>query len=324
MSVKFQDYYEILGVKRGAAQDEIKKAYRKLARKFHPDVNKNAGAEEQFKKVSEAYDVLGDQEKRKKYDALGANWRMGQEFRPPDGSGSFEFNFGGRPGGRRGAGFEGGSGFSDFFETLFSSGFGAGHADGGAAWSNRGSDHEAEIIIPLEEAFRGVRKTISLQTAEVDSIGRVHRGAKNYNVTIPRGVINGARIRLTGQGGKGSGKGAPGDLYLRVRIAPHSQFRLDGHELETDLPITPWEAALGGKVAIQTLEGAASLNIPAGTQGGQRLRLREKGFPKSGSSKAGDLIAIVQIRVPQKLTHREKELFEALAEESRFSPRSGR
>ncbi len=323
MPVKFQDYYEILGVKRGAGQDEIKKAYRKLARKFHPDVNKNAGAEEQFKKVSEAYDVLGDPEKRKKYDALGQNWRMGQDFTPPQGAESFQFNFGGRPGGGRGAGFDGGSGFSDFFETLFSSGFGAGHAAGGRAWSSRGEDQEAEIIIPLEEAFHGARKTISLQTAEVDSRGRAHRGTKSYNVTIPRSVTNGARIRLAGQGGKGSGKGAAGDLYLRVRIAPHPRFRLDGHDLETDLPITPWEAALGGKITIHTLEGGASLNIPAGTQGGQRMRLRGKGFPSGGQGRAGDLIAVVQIRVPHKLTHREKELFEALASESRFSPRNG-
>lgn len=323
MPVKFQDYYEILGVKRGAGQDEIKKVYRKLARKFHPDVNKGAGAEEQFKKVSEAYDVLGDPEKRKKYDALGQNWRMGQDFTPPPGAESFQFNFGGRPGGGRGTGFDGGSGFSDFFETLFSSGFGAGHAGGGSAWASRGEDHEAEIIIPLEEAFLGARKTISLQTAEVDAHGRVHRGTKSYNVTIPRGVTKGARIRLAGQGGKGSGKGASGDLYLRVRIAPHPRFRLDGHDLETALPIAPWEAALGGKVAVHTLEGAASLNIPAGTQGGQHLRLRGKGLSKGNSGRAGDLIAVVQISVPRKLTHREKELFEALAKESRFSPRDG-
>lgn len=322
MAVTFQDYYEILGVPRSAGQDQIKRAYRKLARKYHPDVNKDPGAEEQFKKIAEAYDVLGDPEKRKKYDSLGSNWRTGQEFTPPPGAQSFHFEYTGRPGEGKGSPFGSGSGFSEFFETLFSSGFGAGPAAGGGTWSMRGEDHEAEISIPLEESFRGARRTISLQTAEIDERGQVRRAVRNYNVTIPRGVTNGARIRLSGQGGKGSGKGPAGDLFLRVRIQPHPDFKVVGRDLETELRIAPWEAALGAKVKIRTMDGDAVLTIPAGTQSGHRFKLRGKGVPKGKTGGSGDLVAVARILVPTRLSAREKELFEALARESRFNPRN--
>jgi len=325
MAVRFQDYYKILGVPRTAGRDQIRQAYRKLARKHHPDVNKDPKAEERFKKIAEAYEVLGDAGKRKKYDALGENWRMGQEFTPPPGAQSFRFEFGGRPGAGRDDAFGSGRGFSDFFETLFSSGFGPGPASGSETWAMRGTDHEAEISIPLEESFRGARKTISLQTAELDQNGNVRRSARNYNVVIPRGVTNGARIRLAGQGGKGSGKGPPGDLYLRVHIERHPDFGLNGRDLTADLLLTPWEAALGTKVTIRTMDGNASVTIPPGTQSGQKLRLRGNGLPQGSGGRAGDLIVITRIRVPEKLNARERELFESLSRESKFNPRgSGR
>lgn len=314
MSVKFRDYYEVLGVSRTADQKEIKKIYRKLARKYHPDVNKNPGSEERFKEIAEAYDVLSDAEKRRKYDELGANYRNGQDFRPPPGWENVRFESYGGPGAA--------GGFSEFFETLFGDGAAApGEARSGMAWKMRGMDHEAAITIDLQDAFHGAEKVMTLQTGEVDEKGRVHRHTKTYNVKIPAGTAEGARIRLKGQGGPGLGGGSSGDLYLRVHIAPHPIFRLKGRDLEVDLNITPWEAALGAKVTVPTMDGNASITLQPGAQSGQRLRLKAKGLAGKKGDHAGDLLALVRIVVPRRMSAREKALFEELARDSKFSPR---
>lgn len=322
MAVRYQDYYEILGLSRSAGQDEIKKAYRKFARRYHPDVNKDRGSEEKFKQIAEAYEVLGDPDKRRKYDSLGSNWQMGQEFSPPprNDHGRVHYEFSGSDSGP----FADASGFSDFFEAIFSGLGGQASFDRGGASGRirrKGPDHEAEITISLEEAYNGARKAVSLQTSEIDPQGRVRRGVKDYNISIPRGVTEGSRIRLTGQGGTGPGTSQAGDLYLHVHIAPHPSFTLQDRNLEVTLPVTPWEAALGAKVTLPTLEGRATLSIPAGTQGGQRIRLRGKGMPARGTMEAGDLIATIQVSIPTNLTSAEKKLFESMASVSRFNPR---
>jgi curved DNA-binding protein len=326
MSVEFKDYYQTLGVSRGASDAEIKKAYRKLARKYHPDVNKDAGAEDRFKEVSEAYEVLSDPEKRKRYDTLGANWKAGQEFRPPPGWENVHFEFGG--GGPRGGGFsmdDFGGGFSDFFETLFGGARGGGRPRSGFnAWSAapaRGQDHAAEVTIALEEAYHGARKSISLVETKPGPDGRLRQETKSYDVRIPPGTTEGTRIRLGGQGGAGAGGGSAGDLYLTVHLAPHPVFRVKGHDLEADLKLSPWEAALGAKVPVRTLDGSATLSVPPGTPSGRRFRLRGKGLPRGRSKGRGDLYLSAAITVPTRLTGKEKALFEELAKESRFNPR---
>ena len=327
MPVTFQDYYEVLGVARDAGLNDIKKAYRKLARKYHPDVNKDPGAEEKFKKIAEAYEVLSDSEKRKRYDALGADWKTGQEFRPPPEWGDIKFEYHGTPGGEGRGAFEDLGGFSDFFREFFSdqeglvgitdSSLGEMRENGPCrVWTMR-----QRSPITLEEAKSGVRKSIGLQTAELDEKGQVVRKTRNYDVTIPKGITEGSRIRLAGQGGRGSGSGPNGDLFLIIHVAPHRYFRLNGYHLEMDLYLSPWEAALGAKVKVPTLEGEVTLNIPKGTQGGQRLRLKGKGMPEGRSGRAGDLMALVHIRIPKSLSPREKELLESLAKESKFDPR---
>ncbi len=327
MAVKFQDYYETLGVDRGASPAQIQAAYRKLARKLHPDVNKSPDAEEKFKRLNEAYEVLKDQDKRRRYDSLGENWRAGQDFSPPPG---WEF-FGARPGaGRQGAGRGSAqgfgfevfgedfgetpfSGFSDFFEMLFGgpvNGRGRTGRSGRAAWARAapGEDQEAEITISLEEAHRGVRKTIVLE------------GGKTLEVNIPAGTTDGHRLRLRGQGGGGRGGAEAGDLYLRVRLAPHALFKLNGQDLEVEVPIAPWEAALGARIEVPLLEGKASLKLAPGVQSGQRLRLRGKGLARRGEGQ-GDLYAVIRILVPASLSERERELYEELSKVSSFRPR---
>jgi curved DNA-binding protein len=332
MAVKFQDYYDVLGVARTASQEEIQKAYRKLARKYHPDVNKEPGAEDKFKQATEAYEVLKDPEKRKKYDALGPNWQAGQDFTPPPGwEEGAHYEFRRYPEGMGGFDFGGarGGGFSDFFEALFGGGLGGGarrpgrdRAEAGD-WSMRGQDLEAEVTISLEEAYRGASKTITLQTVAAGPDGTPQRTSKQLAVTIPAGVTEGTRIRLAGQGGAGIGTGAPGDLFLRVRIAPHPVYELDGHDLLVTVPLAPWEAALGAKVDVPTLDGAVKMTIPPGTQGGQRFRLRGKGLPKERGER-GDLYATAQIVVPKTLTADEQQLFQQLAQRSSFNPRHER
>lgn len=334
MSMTFKDYYETLGVPRTASVDDIRKSYRKLARKYHPDVNKSPGAENKFKEAAEAYEVLGDAEKRKKYDQLGANWKTGQQFTPPQGWENVHFEFGGRPGESRG-GFDAGDAgaFSDFFEAMFG-GRGAQDAHfedmeeldglGGfgrrAGRRRRGEDQETAITISLNDAYRGATRSLSLQSVEPDERGRPRRRTRTYEVRIPQGTTDGARIRLAGQGTEGAAGGPAGDLYLQIHIEPHPFFRLHGLDLETDLQISPWEAALGGKVEINTLDGKATITIPPGTQSGRKIRLRGKGLRKA-SGECGDLMAVTRIVVPDRLSSRERELFEALGKESRFRAR---
>ncbi|HEV8342483.1 MAG TPA: DnaJ C-terminal domain-containing protein [Candidatus Binatia bacterium] len=334
MAVKFRDYYEVLGVSKTAPEDEIKKAYRLLARKYHPDVNPgDKAAEEKFKEINEAYEVLSDPEKRKRYDELGPNWKAGQDFRPPPGWQDVHVDFGDF-GDIFGAG-RGPSGFSDFFESLFGTRRGA---RGGAGFAMRGQDVEAEIALTLEEAHRGVTRSISFQTTEpcpdckgsgskdgktcptCRGAGAVRR-TKSFDVTIPPVVRDGSVIRLAGQGESGTNGAPAGDVFLRVRIKPHHLFHLVGeNDVQIELPVAPWEAALGAKVNVPTLDGPVELKIPAGAQGGQRLRLRGLGLKKKDGGR-GDQYVKIKIVIPPKLAPQERNLFEKLAAESRFNAR---
>jgi curved DNA-binding protein len=312
MAVQFRDYYETLGVSKTATDDEIRSAFRKLARKYHPDVAKDKKtAEEKFKQINEAYEVLSDPEKRKKYDQLGANWNQPGGFQPPPDSGA-------QPGGGfyqwsgdggRGVEFEfGGTGFSDFFEAFFGGGRGRsafGGFGGREATAERGSDVEADILVTLEEALHGSTRTVSLRRAGSNKV-------ETYQVKIPRGVHEGQRIRLAGQGEAGERGGKKGDLFLRVRLAKHPDFTVEGSDLIHEEKITPWQAVLGTELKVPTLEGNVRLKIPAGTQGGQRFRLRERGLP-SASGKRGDLYVVAQIQIPKKLSEREREIWSQLA-----------
>jgi curved DNA-binding protein len=309
MPVTFQDYYEALGVSRDATADEIRQAYRKLARTYHPDVNKERDAEDRFKQISEAYDVLRDPDKRERYDRFGSNWRAGQDV---SGASGFEDAF------RAGDGFGdarvdfGDSDFSDFFENVFGRRRGAGGGRAGFdGFSMRGNDREAVLELALEEAARGGKRWLSLGDG------------RSLEVDIPRGVRDGQRIRLAGEGGAGAGGGPPGDLFLRVRLKPHPRFRVEGRDLYVDLAVSPWEAALGAQVPVPTLEGNAQVKVPSGSSSGRRLRLRGQGLPGSGGAQAGDLYVVLTIRVPKKLTKKERELFERLASVSKFDPRKG-
>ncbi len=326
--MKFQDYYKVLGVPRNATQREIQKAYRELARKYHPDVNQDKGAEGKFKQISEAYEVLKEPEKRKKYDTLGSNWNAGQDFSPPPGWDNKHYEF--RSGnGAQGFDFSGmdDSGFSSFFEALFGKGMGGPSRAGGHRGFTshqqqrmKGQDREEEITITLEEAYKGGRKRLMLQNTERNATGRMAGKPHEVNVNIPAGIIEGMRIRLAGLGYPGKGGGKAGDLYLSVHIAAHKIFKLEGHDLIVEISLTPWEAALGTKVPVSTLDGSVKLNIPEGTQSGQRFRLKALGLPKSKEQR-GNLYAVVEIKVPKQLSLKERELFEALAEHSKFDPR---
>ncbi len=328
MSVKFKDYYEILGIPRTSSAEDIKKTYRKLARKYHPDLNKSAGAEARFKEIGEAYEVLSDPNKRSRYDQLGRNWQAGQDFRPPPHSGGSPFEFHGTSGGRGFRGQDMGE-FSDFFEMLFGQNQGGRPSRGapsnmwgaGEEFTPQGQDHEAEISITLEEACHGSTKNISLQITNQDPRVRAQPQTKTYQVKIPAGISEGARIRLAGQGGPAQGGGTAGDLYLTIHIEPHPIFRIDGNNLEIDCLLAPWEAALGAKVSIPTLQGQAFITIPPGTESGQRLRLRGKGMPQKRGVEPGDLVAVIRIIVPKQMSPREKSLFEELAKISNFNPR---
>jgi curved DNA-binding protein len=313
MAVQFRDYYETLGVSKTASEDEIKSAFRKLARKYHPDVAKDKKeAEEKFKQINEAYEVLSDPEKRRKYDKLGENWNQPGGFQPPPQWG------GGQPGGgyHWGAGenggveFEfGGTGFSDFFEAFFGGGRGR-SAFGGfgqrGTMAERGSDVEADIMVTLEEALHGSTRQVSLRRAG-------SKKTETYQVKIPRGVREGQRIRLAGQGEAGERGGKSGDLFLRVRLARHPDFSVEGSDLVHEVKIALWQAVLGDQIIVPTLEGNARLKLPPGTQGGQRFRLRGRGLP-GVSGQRGDLYVVVQIAVPKKLSERERELWDQLAQ----------
>jgi curved DNA-binding protein len=327
MAVKFRDYYEVLGVPRTGTQDEIQRSYRKLARKYHPDVNKAKDAEDKFKEINEAYEVLKDPEKRQKYDQLGPNWKAGQEFRPPPGW-DVHFDFGSGGGGQSEFQWGGTGGFSDFFETIFGGQrfrdahrSGAGRPGQGPIWAQAGSDQEAVLRISLEKAFLGATEPIKLQMQSATPEGQLSVQEKNYEVKIPAGIMSGQKIRLTGQGGQGTGGGPRGDLYLKVEIDPHPVYRMSGRDLTMDLPVAPWEAVLGAEVRLMTLAGEVTLKVPPGTQSGRKLRLRGKGMPNPKGG-AGDLYALVAIVVPKEPSGQERELFEKLQQVSSFKPRS--
>ena len=292
--MQFRDYYETLGVARGASQDDVKRAYRRLARKYHPDVSKEADAEARFKEVGEAYEVLKDPEKRAAFDRFGKDWKHGQEFRPPPGW-ERQFNFGG-------GGFSGASGFSDFFESLFGQG---GFAGARGPMHARGGDQSARIEIPLEDAFRGATRNLTLR-------------GRTLSVRIPRGVAEGQRIRLSGQGGSGA-RGAPdGDLYLTVTHKAHPLFRTEGRDVHLKLPVAPWEAALGATVAVPTLGGKVDLRVPRGSRTGQTLRLKGRGLPGPPD---GDQYVALEIVAPPADTPEAESLYREMAKSMRFNPR---
>lgn len=305
--MKYKDYYKILGVDRGASADQIKKAYRKLAQKYHPDVSKDPGGEEKFKEVGEAYETLKDPEKRAAYDQLGS-YQPGQDFRPPPDWGKqfdqeFSFEdidladlFAGMAGGRQRAG------------------------PGAAQFRMPGEDYEVAAPISLEDAYRGTEIELNLSVPEADEKGLLRRVPRTLKVRIPRGATDGQKLRLAGKGGKGFNGGRDGDLYLNITLRPHPLFRVTGHDLYVDLPLAPWEAVLGTAVEVPTLGGTVNLKVPANTRAGQRLRLSGRGLPKPGGG-AGDLYAIAQIVVPAAASERERELFKQLAESSSFNPR---
>ncbi|MGW5340821.1 DnaJ C-terminal domain-containing protein [Rhodococcus pyridinivorans] len=305
-----RDYYEALGVPRSADTDEIQQAYRRLARKYHPDINKDPTAEDKFKEINEAYQVLSDPDTRKRYDRFGDDFRRVPEDydeRVRAGAGGYGgggYGGGGGAGGRRvhfgqGFGGEGGVDFEDLFGQMF--------GGGGAYGPIPGADQEAELELTLEEAYRGGKRTLRLD-------------GRRYDVDIPVGVLDGQRIRLAGQGGRGNGGAPPGDLYLVVRIKPHSRFRVQGRDIYVDLPVSPWEAALGATVAVPTPGGEAKVKVVPGSSTGRKLRLRGEGMPNPRGSN-GNLYAEIKVMVPSKPTARERELFEQLAAESNFDPR---
>lgn len=309
--MEYKDYYKILGVDRQASQDEIKRAYRKLARKYHPDVNKDPAAEDRFKEMGEAYEVLKDPEKRAAYDQLGSQWQAGEEFHPPPGwDAGFEFSGGGSEG-------MGAEAFSDFFENLFGRGFGGARA-GRSQFRARGQDHFAKVMIDIEDAFRGASRSITLRVPEVDAQGQLHNRQRTLNVKIPKGIKPGQHIRLAGQGAPGMGGGGAGDLYLEVAFRPHPYYRVEGSDIYVDLPVAPWEAALGATVKAPTPAGTVELKIPAGTQSGGKLRLKGRGIP---AKQAGDLYAVIQIVTPPVKTDRDRELLRQMREQMGFNPR---
>ncbi len=324
MAVEFKDYYKVLGVARDATEADIKSAFRKLARQFHPDVAKDKKrSEEKFKEINEANEVLSDPEKRRQYDELGANWQSGGNRPPPgargrgaSGQGGQDYHFGG-------------TGFSDFFEQFFGGGGGRPsnldeilrheRSRRGAAAPEPGSDIEGDILVTLQEAMQGSTRSLSLQrtnpyTGETET--------ESLKVRIPPGALEGRRIRVPGKGGAGSGGAQPGDLYLRVRLAAHPDFEPDGADLDHELELAPWEAVLGAQVVVPTLTGTLKLTVPAGTNSGRRFRLRGQGLPKGAGGDRGDLYAVVRVQIPTEITAEEKALWEKLAKTSSFSPRA--
>lgn len=310
--MEFKDYYKIMGVSRDASAEEIKRAYRKLARKYHPDVSKEPDAEARFKEINEACEVLKDPEKRAAYDQLGTRWKAGEDFRPPPDWNVGGFDFGG---------FEGGpTHFSDFFEALFggASPFGTRRSPR-QGFRMRGENEYARLQISLEEAYRGATRTITLQIPEPDAQGRLVTRTRTLQVRIPAGVTQGQQIRLAGQGAPGIGGGPAGDLFLEIELLAHPLFRLEGRDVYLDLPVTPWEAALGATVSVPTLGGTVDMKIPAGSQSGQKLRLRGRGLP--GRS-PGDQYVVLQIMTPPAHNEAAKDLYRRMAREMPFNPRS--
>jgi curved DNA-binding protein len=312
--MQFKDYYAVLGLDRSATQDEIKRSYRKLARKFHPDINKEPGAEAKFKEIGEAYQVLGDAEKRAAYDQLGRNFSGGQEFKPPPNwDAGFEFSGAG--------GEQAGAGFSDFFETLFGRMGAREQPFRGTRreYPAHGEDHHAKIVIELADAFGGATRAISLSVPEVDDRGHVLLKQRTLNVQIPKGITEGQRIRLKGQGAPGTGSGPAGDLFLEVQFKPDPLYRVDGRNLFIELPVAPWEAALGASVKVLTPTGPIMLKVPPGSFQGRELRIKGRGIP---SAEPGDLYAVLKIVLPPADTDAAKAAYADMASRLRFDPRA--
>ncbi len=308
--MEYKDYYKIMGVSRSATQDEIKRAYRKLARKFHPDVSKEKDAELKFQELGEAYEVLKDPEKRAAYDQLGSNWKAQQDFRPPpDWDAGFEFH--GRPQG----GFSQ-EGFSDFFESLFGQARGARTQRG---FNLHGEDHHAKIMIDLEDSYHGATRSISLKMPELSPDGHVVTRNRTLNVRIPKGVRQGQQIRLNGQGAKGKGSGRAGDLYLEVEFKPHRFYKVEGSDVYMDLPLAPWEAALGATIKVPTPSGTIDLKIPENSQAGKKLRLKGRGLP---AKSPGDLYVVLQVALPPANSAPARELYQRMKQEIDFNPRA--
>ncbi len=327
MSVKYKDYYKLLGVSRSASQDEIAKAFKKLAKKYHPDLNPdNPEAEMKFKEANEAYEVLKDPEKRKMYDQFGSDWEHGQNFRPPPGYENMNFG---------GFGGAGGGDFSDFFETIFGGagggfgganfgggGFGGG-GFGGAGFQQRprkGDDSETSLQLTLEEAYKGGHKSITVQERATGPGGHPMVQSKTLDVNIPAGIKDGQRIRLAGQGSPGPHDGPRGDLYLKIRLAPHPHFKVEENNVILDLNLAPWEAALGGKFKLPTLDGMIEMNIPAGLGSGKKMRVKGRGL--GSGAKKGDQFVRIMVQVPKDDSEEMKKIWEEMAAKSDFNPRS--
>lgn len=318
--MEYKDYYQILGITKDAPQDEIKRAYRKLARKYHPDVSSESDAEEHFKEVGEAYEVLKNPEKRTAYDQLGANWKAGQAgFQPPpDWDAGFEFHGDGPAGDASSA-----ADFSEFFENLFGQASGRqyytdGHGEG--TYQARGEDGHAKVFIDLEDAYSGASRSLTLRSTVLSKEGRPQLKERTLNVKIPKGVRQGQNIRLKGQGSPGIGDGLHGDLYLEIEFNPHSIYKVVGRDVSLDLPIAPWEAALGGTIQVPTPAGKVDLKILPGVSSGKRMRLKGRGIPGKTS---GDFYVTLEIVLPENLSDKEKTLYESLQQEAlHFNPRA--
>lgn len=308
--MQFKDYYETLGVSRDASGDEIKRAYRKLARKYHPDVSKEPDCEAHFKDVQEAYEVLKDADKREAYNRLGANWRHGDNFTPPP-EHDPNFNY-------QSAGFRDSAEFSDFFSSIFGGRAGQ-QSGGGDGFKMRGQDRSSRISISLAESYQGATRSLSFAVPELDARGEVRHKTKSVNVNIPKGVTAGQRIRLAGQGGPGFNGGPNGDLFLDIEFEPHAHFHAEGHDVYLQLPLTPWEAALGAKVVVPTLGGKVELSIPAGSQAGRKLRLAGRGLP---GKPAGDQYVVLNIFVPEAHTEEQRALYREMARLLPVDPRA--
>lgn len=307
--MEFKDYYQILGVEKTATADEIKKAYRKLARKYHPDISKEADAEKHMKEVNEANAVLSDPEKRAAYDQLGSRYQAGQAFQPPpDWDAGFEFS---------GSGFSGADmgDASDFFASLFGR---AGRGRKAGDYQMRGEDRHAKILIDLADAYAGATRAIVLHAPQVDEQGRVVTREHTLNVRIPSGVKEGQHIRLAGQGSPGIGGGAAGDLYLEVHFQPDPRYRVEGRDVFETVPVTPWEAALGAAIETPTPAGTVQVKVPAGSQGGRKLRLKGRGIP---GEPPGDLYLVLEVVLPPADSDQARQLYETMARELAFDPR---
>jgi len=313
MTLEYKDYYEIMGVARDATQDEIKRAYRKLARKYHPDVSKEPDAEQRFKELGEANEVLKDPEKRAAYDQLGANWKTGQDFRPPpDWDAGFEF---------RGGGYTdaGAADHSAFFEDLFGHRFTEPGAGARRTFRVRGEDHHAKVLIDLQDSYAGATRTITLRVPELTDDGHVTLRERNINLRIPKGIKSGQQIRLAGQGAPGLGGAKPGDLYLEVEFREHPFYRVEGSDVYLDLPVAPWEAALGAVVKVPTLAGTIDLKVPANSNQGRKLRLKGRGLP---GKEAGDMYVILQVTLPPADSAAAKALYKQMEDQLAFDPRA--